>query len=239
MATRRRSGIRHPILDVRDMTWVSDGTDGSRALRDINFRVERGEQVAVTGPSEADLLDLLCVIVGLDTPDEGQCRLDGVDLAECGAEESAEIRSRAIGLVYRTINLVPMSVLANVELPLVHAGVGPAERRQRALAALDEVGLADRAGADPGELSDGEQQRVAVARALVGPPALLLADDPTADLDERGAAEVLDLFDRLNAQGLTIVVLTPDRRVAARADRQIVLCGGRIADDTSIPALAS
>jgi putative ABC transport system ATP-binding protein len=190
------------------------------------------------GQSGSGKSTLMNILGALDVPTRGTYLLDGVDVGELADRQLALARNRLIGFVFQAFNLIPrMSAVANVELPLAYAGIKPGERRRRALAALDVVGLADRARHEPSRLSGGQQQRVAVARALVTEPALLLADEPTGNLDSRSTADVLAVFDRLNATGRTIVIITHEDEVAARAKRLVRLVDGRVVQDTRQSAI--
>jgi putative ABC transport system ATP-binding protein len=223
-----------PILDVRDITKVyGDGDTEVRALDGVTLQVDRGDYVAVMGSSGSGKSTLMNILGCLDVPTTGTYLLDGVDVGSLGDEQLALARNRLIGFVFQAFNLIPRtSAVANVELPLAYSGMKAAERRRRALFSLDLVGLADRAEHEPNQLSGGQQQRVAIARALVTEPALLLADEPTGNLDSHATEEVLAVFDDLNAVGRTIVLITHEEEVGARADRLIKLFDGRIARDS-------
>ncbi|KRC57759.1 MULTISPECIES: ABC transporter ATP-binding protein [unclassified Nocardioides] len=202
------------------------------ALRGIDTSVRAGEYVAVIGPSGSGKSTLMNLLGCLDVPTEGCYVLAGDDTSSLDEAALAAIRNRRIGFVFQQFHLLAsMTALRNVELPLVYAGVSRAERRDRAAAALAKVGLADRLDHRPGELSGGQQQRVAVARALVTEPALLLADEPTGNLDSRSTHDVLGLFDELHAAGRTIVLITHEPDVAARAERNLVIDDGLITED--------
>jgi putative ABC transport system ATP-binding protein len=202
------------------------------ALREVTLSVERGDYVAVMGASGSGKSTLMNILGCLDVPSSGRYLLSGVDVGRLGDRQLALLRNRRIGFVFQSFNLIPrMTALANVELPLAYAGVRAAARRRRARAALDLVGLADRAGHEPNQLSGGQQQRVAVARALVTEPALLLADEPTGNLDSRATADVLTILDELNAAGRTIVVITHETEVGDRAQRLVRLRDGSIVAD--------
>jgi putative ABC transport system ATP-binding protein len=232
--------MRRAVLDVRDLRKVyGEGEATVHALRGVSLTVERGDYVAIMGSSGSGKSTLMNILGALDVPTAGAYLLDGVDVSELADRQLALARNRLIGFVFQAFNLIPrMSAAANVELPLAYAGVRLKERRRRALAALETVGLADRARHEPNQLSGGQQQRVAVARALVTEPALLLADEPTGNLDSRSTADVLDVFDRLSVAGRTIVLITHEPEVGARAKRLIRLVDGRIVHDVRQSPLA-
>ena len=218
------------IIELSDV-WKSyeTGAMSVHALRGIDARIDEGEYVAVIGPSGSGKSTLMNILGCLDVPTSGEYHLAGEDVSTMTEAELAEVRNRRIGFVFQQFNLLAsMPAWRNVELPLVYAGVPRHERRERALAALARVGLAERADHKPGELSGGQQQRVAVARALVTEPALILADEPTGNLDSDSTTDVLELFDELSALGRTIVLITHEHDVAARADRQLVVRDGQI-----------
>ncbi len=202
------------------------------ALRDVTLRIDRGEFVAIMGASGSGKSTLMNLVGCLDTPTTGTYRCEGVDVATLDAEARARLRGAAIGFVFQSFNLLGrMTALENVAMPMAYARVPVAERRERALAALAEVGLADRATHRPGELSGGQQQRVAIARALINRPPLLLADEPTGALDSQTGEEIMALFKRLCDAGHTVVLITHDRDVAEYADRICVMRDGGLRED--------
>ncbi|TBT83972.1 ABC transporter ATP-binding protein [Propioniciclava sinopodophylli] len=220
-----------PVLQLRGI-WktYSTGTVHVHALRGVDLDVHAGEYVAIMGPSGSGKSTLMNVIGCLDVPTAGQYVLDGEDVAHLSDNALADIRNQRIGFVFQQFNLLPtQSAWRNVELPLWYARVKASERKQRALDALARVGLAERAHHKPGELSGGQQQRVAIARALVTDPALILADEPTGNLDSISTADVLGLLDELHAAGRTIVLITHEAEVAARAQRVVHVFDGGIA----------
>jgi putative ABC transport system ATP-binding protein len=226
----------HPVLDVRDLVKVyGDGEAQVRALRGVSLTVERGDYVAIMGSSGSGKSTLMNILGCLDIPTTGRYLLDGVDVSRLDDRQLALVRNRRIGFVFQAFNLIPRTTaVANVELPLAYAGMKGPERRRRALAALATVGLADRADHEPNQLSGGQQQRVAVARALVTAPALVLADEPTGNLDTRSTADVLAVLDRLNHSGRTIVLITHEDDVARHAKRLIRLVDGRVVHDEAL-----
>ncbi len=224
-----------PVLDVRDVTKVyGDGDSSVHALRGVSLEVGAGEFVAVMGASGSGKSTLMHVLGCLDVPTAGRYLLDGLDVARMGSRELAMVRNRKIGFVFQAFNLVPRTTtLANVELPMAYARVGRRERRDRAMAALELVGLADRAGHLPNQMSGGQQQRAAVARALVMSPSLILADEPTGNLDSASTDEVMAVFDQVHRSGRTIVVITHEDYVASHASRAIHMRDGRIISDSA------
>jgi putative ABC transport system ATP-binding protein len=222
-----------PVVDTRDVTRTY-GSGGAtvHALRGVSLRIDPGEYVAVMGSSGSGKSTLMNILGCLDVPTTGSYRLDGIDTADLDEDQQALVRSRKIGFVFQSFNLIPRTTaLANVVLPLGYAGVPRGARRARAEQALAMVGLADRAGHRPNELSGGQQQRVAIARAIATGPRMLLADEPTGNLDSHATQEVLGILDRLSASGRTIIVITHENQVAARAHRLVTIADGRIRDD--------
>lgn len=208
------------------------GSEVIHALRGVSVTIERGEYIAIMGPSGSGKSTLMNLLGCLDTPSAGVYELNGVNVADMDDNELAEIRNREIGFVFQSFNLMARSdALHNVELPLVYAGIPPAERRERALEALRQVALADRVHHRPNELSGGQRQRVAVARALVNRPSIILADEPTGNLDSRTGTEILGLFDQLSRNGNTIIVVTHEEEVAQHARRILRIRDGLIAAD--------
>jgi putative ABC transport system ATP-binding protein len=226
--------IPRPVIDVRDVSKTYSVSDDIvvRALDGVSLRIERAEYVAIMGSSGSGKSTLMHILGCLDAPTSGTYRLDGHVVRDIPEDDLSDLRNRRIGFVFQSFNLVPRTTaLANVELPLAYAGVPRQRRRAAALAALDAVGVADRAGHMPSELSGGQQQRVAVARALVTNPSLILADEPTGNLDSRSTDEVLAIFERLNREGRTVVLITHEPDVAERARRVIRLGDGRVLED--------
>jgi putative ABC transport system ATP-binding protein len=205
-----------------------------RALDGVDITIRRNEFVAIMGPSGSGKSTLMNMIGCLDTPTEGEYWLNGHRVSELGDDALARIRNKEIGFVFQTFNLLPRATaLANVELPMVYAGTSARERRQRAEEALTQVGLGDRMHHKPNELSGGQRQRVAVARALVNRPSILLADEPTGNLDSGTSVEIMDLFEELHRQGQTIILVTHEPDIAEHAKRQIILRDGKVARDGS------
>ena len=224
-----------PAIDIRAVTKTyGEGETAVHALAGVDLVIERGEYVAVMGASGSGKSTLMNIVGCLDTGSSGRYLLDGVDVRRLVDSQLSWVRNRKIGFVFQSFNLVPRtSALRNVELPLAYAGVPKDERRTRALAALDRVGLADRVDHQPSELSGGQQQRVAVARAIVTDPVLLLADEPTGALDSRSTRDVLALFDELAAEGRTLLVITHEDEVAAHARRTIRMNDGVVVSDSA------
>ncbi len=231
---RVRPHARRPVIAIEDVRRTYQLTDdlAVHALDGVSLQIQAGELVAIMGSSGSGKSTLMNMIGCLDLPTSGRYLLDGVDVRDMDEDEQSDLRNRKIGFVFQAFNLVPRtSALANVELPLSYAGLPRAERRARALTALRAVGMGARVDHLPSELSGGQQQRVAVARAIVTNPSLILADEPTGNLDSRSTADVLAIFERLNAEGRTVVLITHEDDVARRARRIIRLADGRIVAD--------
>ncbi len=223
------------MVDVRKT--YSTGVVQVEALRGIDLAVDEGDYLAIMGPSGSGKSTLMHIIGCLDVPSSGSYELDGNDVGSMTEKQLAQVRNRTIGFVFQQFNLLPsLTALRNVELPLIYAGVAPAQRRERAMVALERVGLGDRVHHRPGELSGGQQQRVSVARAIVTDPALLLADEPTGNLDSHSTEEILQLFAELNAGGRTIVMITHELDVAQHARQRVFIRDGLL---NSTDALAS
>jgi putative ABC transport system ATP-binding protein len=226
-------GLRGPVIQVRDVRKTYQlGDIAVRALQGVSLTIERGDYVAIMGPSGSGKSTLMHILGCLDTPTSGTYELNGVDVSGLDEDDLSDLRNRYIGFVFQAFNLIPRTrALANVALPLQYAGLSKAERAKRAMRALASVGLTDRADHLPSELSGGQQQRVAVARALVTNPALILADEPTGNLDTHSTTEILDMFENLNREGRTIVLITHEEEVAAHARRMVRVRDGRIVAD--------
>ncbi|MGO4411057.1 MULTISPECIES: ABC transporter ATP-binding protein [unclassified Brevundimonas] len=208
------------------------GDDVINALGGVSMAVDRGEYIAIIGPSGSGKSTLMNVLGGLDRPSSGAYRFEGEPVAEFDDDQLAGFRNRRIGFVFQSFQLLPrLSAVQNVELPMIYAGIPPAERRARAVQLLERVGLGHRLNNKPTQMSGGQQQRVAIARALANAPDLLLADEPTGALDTATGQEVLELFDELNRQGLTLCIVTHDTEVAARARRRVAFRDGHIVSD--------
>jgi putative ABC transport system ATP-binding protein len=227
------NGASTPVIDLVSVSKIyGSGKIAVTALQSVDLRVERGEFLAIMGPSGSGKSTLMNIIGCLDVPSRGRFSLDGVDVRSLDEAALAQVRLRKIGFVFQSFNLIPRTrAQANVELPLAYAGLPRAARHERAGVALRQVGLGDRVHHMPAELSGGQQQRVAIARALVTNPAMILADEPTGALDTVSSAEVLGIFDRLNGQGRTIILITHEQAIAAHARRVVRISDGTIVAD--------
>jgi putative ABC transport system ATP-binding protein len=232
-AAMRETRARPPVVRLEAVTKTYGiGEAAVHALRGVSLEIAARDYVAIMGASGSGKSTLMNIIGCLDVPTSGRFFMDGIDSGALDEGQLALVRNRKIGFVFQAFNLIPrMSALANVELPLAYAGVKVAERRLRAEAAMRLVGLGDRMGYHPSQLSGGQQQRAAVARALVTAPSLILADEPTGNLDTKSSHDVMGVFDRLNAAGRTVVVITHEEDVAAHAKRAIRVSDGQITDD--------
>jgi putative ABC transport system ATP-binding protein len=222
------------IIRVRGLTRdYQMGAETVQALRGVDLDIPRNEYVAIMGPSGSGKSTMMNLIGCLDTPTAGEYWLNGVEVSRMSDDDLARVRNREIGFVFQTFNLLPRaSALHNVELPLIYAGERASVRRERARDALQRVGLGDRMHHRPNELSGGQRQRVAIARALVNAPSILLADEPTGNLDSATSAEIMDVFADLHRQGQTIVMVTHEADIAAHAHRVVTLLDGRVHSDT-------
>jgi len=207
------------------------------ALDGIDLAIEQGEYAAIIGPSGSGKSTLMHLLGCLDTPSTGRMMIDGIDASRAGSNRLSELRNAKIGFVFQSFNLLPkFNVLQNVELPMIYAGIGTAERKRRALASIERVGLSNRIRNTPLQLSGGQMQRVAIARALVNDPRIIFADEPTGNLDSTTGESILALFQELNTQGRTIVLVTHDNEIAARTPRRIEMRDGKILADTGTAA---
>ena len=221
------------MIRIRELTRAYEmGTERILALRGVTLDIARNEYIAIMGPSGSGKSTMMNLLGCLDTPTSGEYWLNGEEVSRLSDDALARVRNREIGFVFQTFNLLPRATaLHNVELPLVYAGVGGRERRERALEALDRVGLADRVHHRPNELSGGQRQRVAIARALVNRPSILLADEPTGNLDSVTSEEIMRVFADLHSGGQTVIMVTHEPDIAAHAERTVVLRDGRVESD--------
>lgn len=226
--------MEQPIIDIKNLrkTYYM-GTQTVHALKDVSILINKNEYVALMGPSGSGKSTLMNLLGCLDTPTSGQYVLNGRDVSQMSDDELAEIRNKEIGFVFQTFNLLPRTTaLENVALPMIYAGASKSERTERAKEVLTDVGLADRMDHKPNELSGGQRQRVAVGRALVNKPSIILADEPTGNLDSKTSLEIMQLFDEIHQAGNTVIVVTHEEDVAKRARRIIRLRDGVIESDT-------
>ncbi len=232
METPAPSTEARALIHLEGVSKTYDvGENAVEALRGIDLEIPEGQFAAIVGPSGSGKSTLMHILGCLDTPTDGRYWLDGADVASLPARALARIRNQKVGFVFQTFNLLPRAtVWKNVELPLLYAGVGRPERRERAMEALRHVGVDDRAKRRPNELSGGQRQRVAIARALVNNPSLILADEPTGNLDQKTGGGIITIFEELAAAGQTIVVVTHDPAIAARTQRRIRIVDGRVVD---------
>ncbi|WP_420431034.1 ABC transporter ATP-binding protein [Hyphobacterium sp.] len=224
-----------PLIRCRDLTRVYKmGDNEVHALRGVSTDIDRGDYVAIMGPSGSGKSTFMNMVGALDRPTTGTLEIDGERLERMKPDQLAAFRGERVGFVFQQFNLLPRtSAVENAGLPLVYAGISSAERKRRARARLEQVGLGERMGHHPSQLSGGQQQRVAIARALVNDPAILLADEPTGALDTQTSEEILGIFDQLNREGMTIILVTHEAEIANHARRQILFRDGRIVEDRS------
>jgi len=227
-----------PVIRLSQVTKVYDSGDSEvKALRGVSLEIEAGDSIAIIGPSGSGKSTLMHILGCLDVPSAGEYELAGTPVSRLSGRELARVRNQRIGFVFQSYNLLPRaSILRNVELPMMYAGAGREERRERALEALRRVGLAERAKHLPSQLSGGQRQRVAIARALVNRPSILLADEPTGNLDTQTGREIMTLFNELGQQGHTVILVTHDMSVAAHARRIVRIVDGLIADEPEAAA---
>lgn len=221
------------MIEIKNLEKIYGmGDTVVRAVDGIHLTIEKGDYVAIIGPSGSGKSSLMNVIGCLDTPSSGYYNLDGLDVSQMSDDELAEVRNQKIGFIFQSFNLLPkLSAIENVELPMIYNAVEYKERGRRSMEALKQVGLDNRKDHKPNELSGGQKQRVAIARALVLEPAMILADEPTGNLDTKSTEDILNLFDELNEKGVTLVVVTHEDEVASRARRVITVRDGKIAQD--------
>ncbi|HBD63017.1 MAG TPA: macrolide ABC transporter ATP-binding protein [Clostridiales bacterium] len=220
------------MIDLKDITKIYDmGSVKVQVLNGISLHVDEGEFISIIGPSGSGKSTLMNIIGCLDVPTEGEYYLDGKEISTYNEKQLSKIRNQKIGFIFQKFNLLPkLTALENVELPLIYRGMNHKERRQRSIDALEKVGLGDRMSHNPTELSGGQQQRVAIARALAGDPPVLLADEPTGNLDSKSGTDVMNLIRQLSSEGKTIVLITHDNEVAKAAQRIITIKDGLILD---------
>ena len=231
-----RTKMTAPLLETQDLikNYVIGG-EMVHAVNGVSLRIDQGEFVAIMGASGSGKSTFMNMIGCLDVPTSGTLKLDGIDTRTLNSDELAEIRNRKIGFVFQQFNLLARtSALDNVAVPLIYAGVGPAERRQRAQARLEAMGLGNRLLNTPAKLSGGQQQRVAIARALVTNPLILLADEPTGALDTQTSLDIMGIFQKLNDEGITLVVVTHEPDIAEYAARRIVFRDGKVIEDAAV-----
>ena len=226
-----------PLIELTNVTKrYRVGDQEINALAGVDLAIEEGEFAAIIGPSGSGKSTLMHLLGCLDTPSSGRMTVDGIDVSTASANRLSELRNAKIGFVFQSFNLLPkFTVLQNVELPMIYAGVGPRVRREKAMAAIERVGLTNRVKSTPLQLSGGQMQRVAIARALVNDPRIIFADEPTGNLDSTTGESILALFDELNAQGRTLMIVTHDNSIAARTRRRIEIRDGKIVNDTRTP----
>ena len=220
-----------PLVELRNVSKIYQlGDEEIRALDDVSLDIHAGEFISIIGPSGSGKSTLMHILGCLDSPTKGTIQLDGVMIQNASSRQLASIRNRKIGFVFQFFNLLPkLNVLQNVELPMIYSGTGSRERRERAMAALESVGMANRARHRPSQLSGGQQQRTAIARALVNSPKIIFADEPTGNLDSHTGEAILQLFRKLSQEGRTIVLVTHDPEIAAVTPRRIEIRDGKIA----------
>ena len=230
-----RKNNLNTMVELQQVSRVfTVGGQEVRAMDAVSLSIEKGAYLSIMGPSGSGKSTLLNILGLLDTPDSGKYLLQGRDVTGLNDRELAAVRSRTIGFIFQFFHLIPrLSAQQNIELPLLLAGVPPQERRERSLPLLQAFGLSERKHHRPEELSGGQRQRVAISRAVINRPAILLADEPTGNLDSRSGGEIIELVERLNQEGLTLVVVTHDREIGERARRRIRVVDGRIASDSS------
>jgi len=224
------------IIQIENLTKIYDtGSIQVEALKSVNLNVERKEYVAIMGASGSGKSTLMNIIGCLDRMTSGKYILDGEDVSKLNDTQLAEIRNKKVGFVFQAFNLLPrLTALGNVELPMIYAGIPSSQRHKRAKEALERVGLGDRMHHRPNELSGGQKQRVAIARALVNNPSILLADEPTGNLDTKSSIEIMDIFENLNDEGVTIVMVTHEADIAAHTKRNVVFRDGQIISDYQV-----